>query len=110
MITGDSPTTRRDEASAVFCPVTEATRANSSADRARRSPQVAARRSCISACRPWRALHTDALMRAPRPKHRDVGIIDSPHADVNVLPRIRGVGPTDDLVLACLVGQPIADP
>ena len=32
-----------------------------------------------------------------------------PHANMNVLPRIRRVGPTDDLVLAGLIGQPIAD-
>src|SRR5215471_10595095 len=92
----DRPTTRRDEASAVSRPVTEATRANSSADRARRS------RTSRCATQLHQHLLSLALARftlirscaSHGPKHRDVGIIDSPHANVNVLPRIRGVGPS----------------
>ena len=48
-------------------------------------------------------------MRAVSPDHRHLGVIDSPHADVQVLPHIRRVRAANDLVVAGLVGQAIAD-
>ena len=55
------------------------------------------------------ALHADALMCGVRPDHRRLGAIDSLDADVDVLPHLRRVGPTDDFVLTRLVGELIAD-
>src|SRR5262249_36222494 len=52
----------------------------------------------------------ETLVCAPAPDHRNLGVIDSPHAGMNVLSRIRCIGPTGDLVLAGLIGEPIADP
>src|SRR4030095_12187401 len=40
--------------------------------------------------------------------HRDLGVIDSLDARVDVLPGVRRVRPADDFVLAGLVGQPVA--
>jgi hypothetical protein len=57
-----------------------------------------------------REFHADALVRAPRSHHRDLGVIDSPHADVNVFPGVRCIRAANDLVVAGLIGQPVADP
>src|SRR6266581_8359706 len=56
-----------------------------------------------------RALHADPLVRAPGPELGGGGIADPLDADTRVLPPGRRVGPGDDLPLAGLVGEAIAD-
>src|SRR2546425_8381881 len=57
-----------------------------------------------------RTPHADALVRAPRPQIGDVGLADPLHANVRGFPAGRRVRPTDDLPVAGLVGESIADP
>src|SRR5437899_12998666 len=56
-----------------------------------------------------RSLHTDALVRTVRTDHRDLGVVDSPDAHVSVLTSGGRVRPADDLVLAGLVDDAIAE-
>jgi len=52
--------------------------------------------------------HADPLVRAPGPDHPDVGI-HALHANVGALPARGRVRPTDDLILAGLVDNAIAE-
>jgi hypothetical protein len=56
------------------------------------------------------ALHANPLVRGVRPDHRDLGVVDSSDAHVDVFPHLRRVRATDNFVLSSLVGQPITDP
>jgi hypothetical protein len=55
------------------------------------------------------ALHANPLVRGVRPDHRDLGVVDSSDAHVGALPGCGRVRATDDLVLAGLVGEAVAD-
>jgi hypothetical protein len=54
---------------------------------------------------PLRSFHRDPLMRGPRPDHRDVGVIDSLDANVNIFPAVRRVRPADDFIPSGLVDE-----
>ena len=48
-------------------------------------------------------------MRSPAPNHRHLGVIDSLDTHVDVFPHSRRVRLADDLPLAGLVGESVAD-
>jgi hypothetical protein len=53
--------------------------------------------------------HGDLLVRAPRPQIGDVRLADPLNANVRGLATRCRVGPADDLSLAGLVGEAVAD-
>src|SRR5881397_437077 len=55
-----------------------------------------------------RSLHADALVRGPAPDPADVRLIAPTDAHMDVLPRVRRVGPAADLPLARGVDDAIA--
>ena len=57
-----------------------------------------------------RALHADALMRAPRFEHAGGGLTEHLDADARVLAAGDRVRPTDHFPLAALVHESVSDP